>query len=178
MVKPIVSLLRRLRNYIVARTHIGHLHPGDQLPSYRTLSERWDIDHRMIARAYRALAAEGLVEVRGRAGVFLKEQEHIGGQVTVVCVDLRFGDRLRMIAGPEYEDRIHVVLATDKKAVRNLDPDQPALISTAARAQIDRGLTSIMKDVPAFSPESAAELAFLLIRLNLESTGSAKSVVK
>jgi DNA-binding transcriptional regulator YhcF (GntR family) len=81
MAKPIMSLLKRLRNYIVARLHTGHLHPGDQLPSYRELSERWKIDHRRIARAYRALETEGLVEIRGRSGVFLREQERIGGEM-------------------------------------------------------------------------------------------------
>jgi DNA-binding transcriptional regulator YhcF (GntR family) len=318
MVRPIVSLLKRLRNYIVARMYIGHLHPGDQLPTYRELSERWDIDHRMIARAYRALETEGLVEVRGRSGVFLKEQERIGremlpetalwvarevlteawqrrikipelpkfihkctasvklhtaciesnedhryllcrelrewfgfetegiavdripehglddavhlvqidqlpeavrvadllvttsfhlhrvrpvaevlqkpyvvvsmhpvaveifldrlreGPLTVICVDPRFGDRVRSIAGPEYEDRVRVVLAKDKKAVNALDPDQSVLISTAAMAQVKRHPPPLMTDVPAFSPESAAELALLLIRLNLEAAASSK----
>ena len=312
MVKPIVSLLKRLRDYIVARMHTGTLHPGDKLPSYRELSEKWEIDHRMIARAYRALEAEGLVQIRGRAGVFLREQERIGGELptetarwvagsvlteawqrrikipelpqlmqkctasvklrtaciestedhryllcrelqewfgfapvgvstshlpiqdkdgpvtviptadlpgavqaadllvtttfhahdvrpiaealskpyvvvsmhpvaaeifldrvrkgpfTAICADPRFGDRLKAIAGAEYQDRIRVVLAKDKKTVGNLNPDEPVLISTMAQSQLIRHPPSIMKDVPAFSPESATELSFLLIRLNLE----------
>lgn len=313
MVKPIVSLLKRLRNYVVARMHIGRLQPGDQLPSYRVLSERWDVDHRMIARAYRALEAEGLVEIRGRSGVFLKEQERIGGEMlsetarwvasgvlveawqrrikvpelpelirrctasarlrvaciestedhrfllgrelregfgfesrsvpvellpehdpgeavhgvqvddlpeavrtadilvtttfhahqvrlvaevlgkphvsvsvhpvavemfldrlregplTVVCVDPRFGDRVRSIAGPEHESRIRVVLVGDRRAMRELDPGEPLLVSAAAQEQVSPPLPSIMGEVPAFSPEAAAELSFLLIRLNLEA---------
>jgi DNA-binding transcriptional regulator YhcF (GntR family) len=318
MVKPIVSLLKRLRNYVVARMHIGHLNPGDQLPSYRELSERWGIDHRMIARAYRALEAEGLVEIRGRAGVFLQEQKRIGGgmlpetarwvasevlteawqrrikipelpryihrctasvelrtacidstedhryllcrelrewfgfategvaadrlpehspdrsghlvqiddlprpvrradllvttsfhahqvrpiaaalrrpcvivsmhpiaveiflhrlregPLTVVCLDSRFADRLRSIAGPAHEDRIRVVLTKDRKSINALDPDQPMLVSTAAQEKLQRRLPTIMQDVPAFSPDSAAELSFLLIRLNLEAASSSE----
>lgn len=73
------SLVERLRDRIVGGLHVGHLHPGDRLPSYRQLSREWGVDHRPLARAYRALQAEGLVEVRGRAGVFLAEQEHLGG---------------------------------------------------------------------------------------------------
>ncbi|HEV2148938.1 MAG TPA: GntR family transcriptional regulator [Longimicrobiaceae bacterium] len=312
MVKPIVNLQKRLRDYIVARKHIGHLRPGDRLPSYRELSAKWDVDHRMIARAYRALEAEGLVEIRGRAGVFLRDQGHIGGElpsetarwvagdvlteawqrrlkipelpslvrkctasvklrtaciestvdhrellcrelrdwfgfategvstshlpaqdadgpvkgvptadlpeavraadvlvttafhahevrpiaevldkpyvvvsmhpvaaeifldrlregpITVVCADPGFGDRVRLLAGAEYQDRIRVVLARDSRAVGELGPDEPVFISTAARALLARHPPSFMKDVPAFSRESAAELAFLLIRLNLE----------
>lgn len=316
MVKPIVSLLKRLRNYVVARMHIGRLQPGDQLPSYRALSEKWGVDHRMIARAYRALESEGLVEIRGRSGVFLREQERIGGEMlsetarwvasgvlteawqrrikvpdlpglirrctasarfrtaciestedhrfllsrelrewfgfethsisvdllpehdsdeavqvvqtdalpevvrtadvlittsfhahrvrpvaevlhipfvavsmhpvaaeifldrvregplTVVCVDPRFGDRVRSLVGPEHEGRIRVVLASDRSIAEEVDADRPALVTTAARAQIGRSLPSIVEDTPAFSPESAAELAFLLIRLNLEAASS------
>ena len=312
MTKPIVSLLRRLRDDIVSRIHIGHLQAGDQLPSYRELSEKWRVDHRMVARAYRALEEEGLVEIRGRSGVFLREQERIGGELpsetarwvanevlteawqrrikipelprrlqectaavklrtaclessediryllcrelrewfgfvtegvatdhlpvqgagrsvnvipidklpsavreadllvttrfhahevqpvaqvlgkphvvvamhpvaaemvleqlrkgplTVVCVDPRFGNRLKLIAGPEHQDRVRVVLARDKEAVGKLDPDEPVFISTAAMAQLDRHPPSFVKGVPAFASESAAELAFLLIRLNLE----------
>jgi DNA-binding transcriptional regulator YhcF (GntR family) len=311
-VKPTVSLLKRLRDDIVSRMHIGHLQGGDQLPSYRELSANWGVDHRAVARAYRALEAEGLVEIRGRSGVFLREQERIGGEISsetarwvatdvlteawqrriripdlprrlqmciasvklraaciessedirfllcrelhewfgfmtesvaatalrvqetaasvpvvsvdelptevrkadllvttrfcahavraiaevlgtpyvvvsmhpvagevlleraqkgplsVICADRRFGDRVRMIVGPEYQDRIRIVLAKDRRAVRALDPDEPVFISSAAMAQLDRHPPSIVKGIPAFSPESAAELAFLLIRLNLE----------
>lgn len=316
MVKPIVSLLGRLRSYIVTRIHIGHLHPGDRLPSYRSLAERWDVDHRMIARAYRALEAEGLVEIRGRSGVYLREQERIGGEVlsetadwvatsvlteawqrrikipelpellrrciasvqlraaciestedhrfllcrevhrwfgfeaeavdaelpveedegtavdrvrldelpeslgaadvlitttfhahqvrpvaellqkpfvavsmhpvaaetfldrldegplTVVCVDPRFGERIRSIAGPERRERVRVVLASDRDALAELGPDQPALVTTAAQARLQGGPSPILQNIPAFAPDSAAEIAFLLIRLNLESISS------
>jgi DNA-binding transcriptional regulator YhcF (GntR family) len=316
MVQPIVSLLKRMRDYIVSRMHIGHLQPGDQLPSYRELSEKWDVDHRMIARAYRALEAEDLVEIRGRLGVFLRSQERIGGELTsetaqwvagevltqawqrrikipelpkmmqkcvgavkvrtacietsediryllcrelsewfgfategvsadrlplfeteasipvvpmddlpkkvresdllvttrfhehqvrpiaealakpyavvsmhpvaaetileriqkgpltVVCVDPRFGEHIRLIIGPELQDRVRLVLAGNAKAVAALDPAEPIFVSTAAMARLDRHPPSIVQGIPAFSSESAAELAFLLIRLNLENTPS------
>lgn len=316
MEKPIVSLLEQLRNHLVTQMHIGRLHPGDQLPSYRTLSDKWNVDHRLIARAYRALEAEGFVEVRGRSGVYLREQERIGGEMlsetawwvasgvltealqrrirtqelpklirkciastkikalcidstedhrylltrelrewfgfdataiaiddlpepdtvsgmqvvsidslpeavqsadvlitttfhshrvrpiaellkkpivpvsmhplageilldrlqagplTVVGVDPSFGERLRIIAGAEYQDRIHLVLANDKQSIEELDSDQPLLISPAAQEHVNRKFVSILNNVPSFSPESAAELAFLLIRLNLESVST------
>lgn len=92
------------------------------------------------------------------------------GQLPVVCVDPCFGDRMKAIAGSEYQDRLQVVLARDRASVEALDPDEPVFISTAACAQLVRYPPSIAEDVPAFSPESAAELALLLIRLNLEKT--------
>ena len=73
------NLTDRLRDQIVGALHVGYLHPGDRLPSYREVSREWEVDHRPVARAYRVLEAEGLVEIRVRSGVFVAEQEHIGG---------------------------------------------------------------------------------------------------
>lgn len=76
-----MDITRRLRDYIIARIHIGQIHPGDRRPSYRELSEGWGIDHRAVARAYAELEQEGLVEVRGRSGVYLAPQEKIAGEM-------------------------------------------------------------------------------------------------
>jgi DNA-binding transcriptional regulator YhcF (GntR family) len=75
------SLVDRLRNQIVGEMHIGHIEPGDRLPTYREISQAWEVDHRAVANAYRALEAEGLVEIRERRGVFLRQQEKIGGEM-------------------------------------------------------------------------------------------------
>lgn len=75
------SLLDRLRRLVVGEMHIGHVASGDRLPTYREIARDWDVDHRAVARAYRALEAEGLVEVRERRGVFLRAQEKIGGEM-------------------------------------------------------------------------------------------------
>ena len=90
------------------------------------------------------------------------------GPLIVVCVDPYFGDRMRVLAGSEYQDRIRVVLAKEEKAVSELDLDEPVFITHAAMAQLDRHPPSLITGVPAFSPESAAELSFLLVRLNME----------
>lgn len=75
------SLPDRLRNWVVGEMHIGHLTRGDRLPTYREIARDWGVDHRAVARAYQALELEGLVEVRARQGVFLREQEKIGGEM-------------------------------------------------------------------------------------------------
>lgn len=75
------SLLDRLRSFIIGEMHIGHIAAGDRLPTYRDIARDWEVDHRAVARAYRALEAEGLVEVRERQGVFLLRQEKIGGEM-------------------------------------------------------------------------------------------------
>lgn len=75
------ALVDRIRSRIVGELHLGHLRAGDQLPPVRELARELGTDHRAVARAYHALEAERLLEVRGRAGVYLARQERIGGGV-------------------------------------------------------------------------------------------------
>lgn len=63
-----MSVLRtRVRDALA----MGALHPGDRLPSTRTLAGELEVDPRVVATALRRLADEGLVEVRPRSGVYV-----------------------------------------------------------------------------------------------------------
>jgi DNA-binding transcriptional regulator YhcF (GntR family) len=75
------ALSDRLRDRILNALHLGMLRPGDRLPSIRTLWREMGVDHRVVAQAYRTLEAEGLVEVRGRSGVYLAPQDQFGGEL-------------------------------------------------------------------------------------------------
>lgn len=73
------SVTSRIRDRIVSGLHRGRLRAGDRLPSIRDVVQETGVDHRAAAEAYRVLEAEGLVEVRGRSGVYVAMQERIGG---------------------------------------------------------------------------------------------------
>lgn len=60
-----------LRHRLVGLLHAGRLQAGDRLESIRKLARDRGIDHRVVAAAYRALEAEGLVEIRGSSGVYV-----------------------------------------------------------------------------------------------------------
>ncbi|HEX7239690.1 MAG TPA: GntR family transcriptional regulator [Longimicrobiaceae bacterium] len=75
------ALVDRIRSRIVGELHLGHLRAGDRVPAVRELARELGADHRAVARAYHALAGERLLEVRGRAGVYLARQERVGGGV-------------------------------------------------------------------------------------------------
>ncbi|HET6229982.1 MAG TPA: GntR family transcriptional regulator [Longimicrobiaceae bacterium] len=62
---------RHLRYRIIGLVHVGRLKPGDPLQSIRQVAKETGADHRAVAAAYRALEAEGLVEIRPGAGVYL-----------------------------------------------------------------------------------------------------------
>jgi PAS domain S-box-containing protein len=68
----------RLRAWIAAGLHLGYLRPGDRLPSIRDVSQECEVDHRAVSASYRTLAAEGVVEVRSRHGVYLGELSKCG----------------------------------------------------------------------------------------------------
>lgn len=70
-----------VRGRILSGIHNGHLDAGGRAPSYREIASETGLDLRAVARIYAALEREGLVQVRGRQGVFIAPQERIGGRV-------------------------------------------------------------------------------------------------
>lgn len=64
-------LVDRLRTGIAAAVHLRLIGPGSRLPSVRAVSLASGEEYRIAVLAYRALAAEGLVEVRLRQGAFV-----------------------------------------------------------------------------------------------------------
>jgi GntR family transcriptional regulator len=70
-----------LRDLVVTGLHVGHLHSGDRLPSIREVAAEFGVNPRTAAKAYRILEHEGLAEIRGRSGVFVAHQEHLGPQL-------------------------------------------------------------------------------------------------
>ena len=67
----VIALLRRR---VLTGVRAGALVQGDRLPSARELSLRLDVDPRVVLAAYRVLAAEGLVELRPRSGIYVAAQ--------------------------------------------------------------------------------------------------------
>lgn len=64
------ELTETLRSWLLGQMHVGNIRPGDAIPSIRKVARSHSADHRVVARAYAQLQHEGLVEVRGRSGVF------------------------------------------------------------------------------------------------------------
>ena len=64
-----------LRGRILRGLHSRSLASGDRLPSARELGAEFDIDHRVVLAAYRELAAEGLIELRQRGGIYVARRD-------------------------------------------------------------------------------------------------------
>ena len=68
-----------LRQRTVRALQTGALTTGARLPSTRTVAAELDVDPRVVLSAYRELAAEGLVELRERSGVYVARASSAGG---------------------------------------------------------------------------------------------------
>jgi GntR family transcriptional regulator len=57
---------------------LGHLRPGDQLPTVREVVSKLAINPNTVLKAYRDLEREGLVTSRPGAGTFVRNDVRIG----------------------------------------------------------------------------------------------------
>ena len=64
----------QLAAVLAERIQRGSLPPGSRLPTVRALADDLDLAPNTVAKAYRALEGEGLVEGRGRRGTFVAER--------------------------------------------------------------------------------------------------------
>ncbi|NUP54795.1 MAG: GntR family transcriptional regulator [Gemmatimonadaceae bacterium] len=65
------ELVDMLRGRVLRALQASTLAFGDRLPSARDLAQELELDHRLVLAAYRALADEGLVELRQRGGIYV-----------------------------------------------------------------------------------------------------------
>lgn len=65
-----LQIVQQTKNLVAS----GRLQHGDELPAIRVLAEQLLINPNTVARAYRELEAEGVVEKRRTAGTFVSAQ--------------------------------------------------------------------------------------------------------
>jgi DNA-binding transcriptional regulator YhcF (GntR family) len=65
------AVVDTVRGRVLRGLHAGLLVAGDRLPTSREMAAEFGVDYRVVIAAYKALAAEGLVELRPRGGVYV-----------------------------------------------------------------------------------------------------------
>jgi GntR family transcriptional regulator len=78
--QPGAVILEQLRDRIVTGLYFGNWQPGERLPSIRDIADAESVDRKTAAAAYHRLEEEGLVEVKARSGVFLRDERRGNGQ--------------------------------------------------------------------------------------------------
>ena len=66
-----VPPFEQLRRQVVDAVASGALAPGTRMPTVRALAADLDLAVNTVAKAYRALEADRVIETRGRAGTFI-----------------------------------------------------------------------------------------------------------
>jgi DNA-binding transcriptional regulator YhcF (GntR family) len=78
--QPGAVILDQLRDRIVTGLYFGNWQPGERLPSIRDIADAESVDRKTAAAAYHRLEEEGLVEVKARSGVFLRDERENGAR--------------------------------------------------------------------------------------------------
>jgi DNA-binding transcriptional regulator YhcF (GntR family) len=76
-----VPAFEQLREQIVAQVRAGRLVAGDRLPTIRALATDLGLAPGTVARAFRELEAEGVVETRSRAGTVIAAGASVAADV-------------------------------------------------------------------------------------------------
>ena len=69
-----IPRFEQLRAQISVMVAVGRLEPTQRLPTVRNLAQQLDLAPGTVARAYRELETDGLVEGRGREGTFVVDE--------------------------------------------------------------------------------------------------------
>ena len=69
-----VPIYLQLMEHVKHSIETGALRPGEQLPGIRPLAEELVINPNTVAKAYRELEHEGVIELRHGAGAFVSAQ--------------------------------------------------------------------------------------------------------
>ncbi|PPF54290.1 GntR family transcriptional regulator [Clavibacter michiganensis] len=76
----------QLRAEIARRAVDGELSVGARLPTVRALAEQAGVAVNTVARAYRELEGDGVIETRGRAGSFVAAQDDVPASLRAAAV--------------------------------------------------------------------------------------------
>ena len=105
-----VPIYLQLMEQVKHSIETGALRPGEQLPGIRPLAEELVINPNTVAKAYRELEHEGIIELRHGAGAFVSAN----AQAKKVTEKLRAGQTIVAAA----VDKLHARGVTDEEIRR------------------------------------------------------------
>ncbi|GGE97705.1 GntR family transcriptional regulator [Mycetocola zhadangensis] len=99
----------QLRVQVIDAVRDGSLVPGDKMPTVRNLAAELGIAANTVARAYRELERDDVIETRGRNGTFVSavgDPTHQQAQLAAVA----YADRVKSLGIPA-DDALSIVTA-------------------------------------------------------------------
>jgi len=120
-----VPIYLQLMEQVKHAIETGALRPGEQLPGIRPLAEELVINPNTVAKAYRELEHEGVIELRHGAGAFVSA----GERPKKVADKLRAGQAIVAAA----VDRLHARGLADEEIRRLFEAELAGLSKTGGR---------------------------------------------
>lgn len=91
----------QLRRQVAEQAADGRLPAGHRLPTVRGLAETLGLAANTVAKAYRALEADGIIETRGRAGTFVAGRHATDGATEAAARELALQARRQGLSRDE-----------------------------------------------------------------------------
>jgi DNA-binding transcriptional regulator YhcF (GntR family) len=150
------TIAESLRQRIVAGLHLGTLEPGHRLPSLRVLGAELRTDPRVVMAAYRQLAAEGLVRLRPRSGVFVeapprRDEELLLPEVATWLVDVFLRGLSRDIPPTELRRQARACLDSVRVRAACLECNDDQIHALREQVRRDYGFDAVSVDVDALA---------------------------
>ncbi len=158
------KVLGALRQRIASGLHLGTLAHGARLPSTRQVADEIGVTPRTVMAAYRELAAEGLVELRPRSGIYVAAAHAMAApmlpQMAGWMVDVLVQGLSRNIPPVEFPERARRCLETLRLRAACIESNADQLYSICTELQGDYGFeTSPVASDALAAPTDATQLA-------------------
>ena len=92
----------QLRVQVIEAVRAGSLAAGSKLPTVRALAGQLGLAVNTVARAYRELEGDGVIETRGRLGSFIAATGDVTHQQAQLAA-IAYADRIRQLGLPADE---------------------------------------------------------------------------
>jgi hypothetical protein len=148
------GMTEALRQRILAGCHYGTLKAGDRLSSLRDVAAEFYTHPRAVMQAYRQLAAEGLVRIRPRSGVFVQAsgcEEAPPADVAGWMVDLFLRGLARGIPPADLVREARVCLDGGAVRVGCLECNDDQIYALCEQARCDYGFDAVGIDTAALT---------------------------
>jgi DNA-binding transcriptional regulator YhcF (GntR family) len=86
----------QVRSQVALQVRSGRLAAGTRMPTVRALAEQLGLAANTVAKAYRELESDGVLETRGRAGSFIRAADDAAEQQAQVAARA-YADRIRRL---------------------------------------------------------------------------------
>jgi GntR family transcriptional regulator len=114
-----IPLYQQLMEQVKHAIETGALRPGEQLPVIRKLAEDLIMNPNTVARAYRELEHDGIIELRHGSGAYIRESVAPNSKITRKVVAVVQSAVGRLAAAGLSEDEIRRLVENELSLLRD-----------------------------------------------------------